>query len=254
MLVAQISDTHILSPASDLPSAQLRADCLEQCVAAINRESPDAVILTGDTVQHGRADEYGWLRELLAPLQPPLYLVPGNRDDNEELRCAFSDAPFLPATGPFLHYAVEDFDTRLVGIDSTFPGERKGRFCEQRQAWLEATLAAQPEQPTLLFIHHPPFDVGDHYVGGYRHPEEAAALRSIVEHHEQVTGLLCGHVHWPVSGDWAGTQARIMPSVAIDVRNGVDETEAAGRPIFMLHRLSGPGGLSSQPRYAGAAA
>jgi Icc protein len=254
MLVAQISDTHILPPGSDLPAARLRADCLERCIAAINRESPDAVILTGDTVQHGRVDEYGWLRELLAPLRAPLYLVPGNRDDNEELRRAFSDAPFLPATGPFLHHAVEDFDTRLVGIDSTFPGERKGRFCEQRQAWLEATLAAQPEQPTLLFIHHPPFDVGDHYVGGYRHPEEAAALRSIVEHHEQVTGLLCGHVHWPVSGDWAGTQARIMPSVAIDVRNGVDETEAAGRPIFMLHRLSGPDGLSSQPRYAGAAA
>ena len=254
MLVAQISDTHLLSPTSDLPSAQLRADCLERCVTAINHESPDAVILTGDTVQHGRADEYGWLRELLAPLQAPLYLVPGNRDDNEELRRAFSDAPFLPTTGPSLHYAVEDFDTRLVAIDSTWPEERKGRFCEQRQAWLKATLAAQPERPTLLFIHHPPFDVGDHYVGGYRRPEEAAALQSIVERHEQVTGLLCGHVHWPVSREWAGTQARIMPSVAIDVRKGVDETEAAGRPIFMLHRLSGPGGLSSQPRYAGAAA
>ena len=254
MLVAQISDTHLLSPASDLPAAQLRADCLERCVAAINRESPDAVILTGDTVQHGQADEYGWLRELLAPLQAPLYLVPGNRDDNEELRRAFADAPFLPATGPFLHYAVEDFDTRLVAVDSTQAGERKGRFCEQRQAWLEATLGAQPERPTLLFIHHPPFDVGDHYVGGYRRPAEVAALQSIVERHEQVTGLLCGHVHWPVSRDWAGTQARIMPSVAIDVRKGVDETEAAGRPIFMLHRLSGPGGLSSQSRYAGAAA
>ena len=254
MLVAQISDTHILPPGSDLPAAQLRADCLERCIAAINRESPDAVIMTGDTVQHGRADEYGWLRELLAPLQAPLYLVPGNRDDNEEMRHAFGDAPFLPGTGPFLHYTVEGFDTRLVAIDSTWPEERKGRFCEQRQAWLEATLGAQPERPTLLFIHHPPFDVGDHYVGGYRRPEEAAALQSIVARHEQVIGLLCGHVHWPVSRDWAGTQARIMPSVAIDVRKGVDENEAAGRPIFMLHRLSGRSGLSSQPRYAGAAA
>ena len=80
MLVAQISDTHLLSPTSDLPAAQLRADCLERCVTEINHESPDAVILTGDTVQHGRADEYGWLRELLAPLQAPLYLVPGNRE------------------------------------------------------------------------------------------------------------------------------------------------------------------------------
>jgi 3',5'-cyclic AMP phosphodiesterase CpdA len=254
MLIAQISDTHILSPGSDLPAAALRADCLARCVAAINGESPDAVILTGDTVQHGRPDEYAWLRELLAPLQAPLYMVPGNRDDNEAMRSAFGDARFLPRTGPFLHYAVEDFDTRLVAIDSTLAGERKGRFCEQRQAWLEDTLAAQPERPTLLFIHHPPFDVGDHYVGGYRRPEEAAALQSIVARHAQVIGLLCGHVHWPVSRDWAGTQARIMPSVAIDVRKGVDEAEAEGRPVYMLHRLSGADGLSSQARYADAAA
>ena len=254
MLVAQISDTHILSPTSDVPSATLRADCLARCVAAINRESPDAVILTGDTVQHGQPDEYAWLRELLAPLQAPLYMVPGNRDDNETMRMAFDDAPFLPRTGPFLHYAIEDFDTRLVALDSTLAGERKGHFCEQRQAWLEETLAAQPERPTLLFIHHPPFDVGEHYVGGYRHPEEAVALQSIVARHSQVIGLLCGHVHWPVTRDWAGTQARIMPSVAIDVRNGVDEAEAAGRPLYMLHRLSGADGLSSEARFADAAA
>ena len=254
MLVAQISDTHILSPESELPAARLRAECLERCVAAINRESPDAVILTGDTVQHGQPDEYAWLREMLAPLQAPLYMVPGNRDDNDEMRRAFSDAPFLPEKGPFLHYAIEDFETRLVALDSTLAGERKGRFCEQRQAWLEETLAMQPERPTLLFIHHPPFDVGDHYVGGYRRPEEAAALRSIVERHPQVTGMLCGHVHWPVAREWAGTQARIMPSVAIDVRKGVDESEAAGRPVFMLHRLSGQGSLSSESRYADAAA
>lgn len=254
MLVAQISDTHILPPTSDLPAAALRAACLERCVAAINREAPDAVIFTGDTVQHGRPDEYAWLTELLAPLRAPLYMVPGNRDDNGEMRRAFSDAPFLPGSGPFLHYAIENFETRLVAIDSTLAGERKGRFCEKRQAWLEETLAARPGQPALLFIHHPPFNVGDHYIGGYRHPEEAAALKSIVARNEQVVGLLCGHVHWPVSRQWAGTRARIMPSVAVDVRNGVDETEAAGRPVFMLHRLSAKGGLSSRSRYADAAA
>lgn len=254
MLIAQISDTHILSPESDLPAARLRADCLERCVAAINRESPDAVIFTGDTVQHGRPDEYAWLRELLAPLKAPLFMIPGNRDDNDEMRRAFGHARFLPASGPFLHYAIEDFDTRLVAIDSTLAGERKGRFCEARQAWLEETLAAQPGRPALLFIHHPPFDIGDHYVGGYRRPREAAALQSIVARNAQVVGLLCGHVHWPVSRDWAGTEARIMPSVAVDVRKGVDETEAAGRPVFMLHSLSGSDGLSSRSRYAGAAA
>ena len=254
MLVAQISDTHILVPESDHPAALLRGDCLRRTVADINEQAVDAVILTGDTVQHGQPEEYVRLRELLAPLEAPLYLVPGNRDAINEMRTAFSDCRYLPATGEFLHYVIEDYDTRLVGIDSTLAGERKGRFCGKRQAWLDKTLRAQPDRPTLLFIHHPPFDVGDHYVGGYRRPEEAAALEIIVSRQPQVIGILCGHVHWPVERNWAGTEARIMPSIAVDVRNGIDETEARGRPVYSLHRLSHDTGLVSQLRRADAGA
>jgi hypothetical protein len=109
-------------------------------------------------------------------------------------------------------------------------------------------LSEQPQRPTLLFIHHPPFDVGDHYVGGYRRPEDAAALEDIVSRHPQVVGLLCGHVHWPIERDWAGTVAHIMPSVAVDVRKGVDETEAREQPIYLLHRVSDETGLVSHAR------
>lgn len=245
MLIAQISDTHILAPTSDHPATALRGECLRRSVAAINEHQPDAVIFTGDTVQHGQPDEYARLRELLAPLAAPLYLVPGNRDDKNTLRTAFSDCSWMPADG-FLQYVIEDYELRLVGLDSTLSGERKGRFCPERQAWLEAVLSAQPDWPTLLFIHHPPFDVGDHYVGGYRVPEEAAALTEIVRRHPNIVGLLCGHVHWPVERTWAGTEARIMPSIAVDVRKGVDETVARGRPIYMLHQVSAAGLVSRQ--------
>jgi len=251
VLIAQISDTHILAHGSDQPAARLRADCLRRCVADVNARQPDAVIFTGDTVQHGQPEEYERLRELLAPLEAPLYLVPGNRDDKVELRAAFSDKTFLQADADFLHYAVDDYDLRLIGIDSTLAGERKGRFCDRRQAWLDETLGSRPGKPTLLFIHHPPFDVGDHYIGGYRRPDEAAALQAIVERHPQIVGLLCGHVHWLVTCQWAGIPARIMPSVAVDVRKGIDEDEAHGRPVYLLHRWSAEGGLVSRAITAG---
>ncbi|MCP4302052.1 MAG: phosphodiesterase [Gammaproteobacteria bacterium] len=254
MLIAQISDTHILVPESDHPAALLRGDCLRRTVADINQQQPDAVIFTGDTVQHGQPEEYARLRELLAPVEVPLYLVAGNRDDKNEMRAAFGDHAYLPATGEFLHYTIEDYDIHLVGIDSTLVGERKGRFCEERQAWLDKTLSEQPDRPALLFVHHPPFDVGDHYVGGYRRPEEVQALEGIVNRHSQVIGLLCGHVHWPVERNWAGTQARIMPSIAVDLRKGIDETEAREQPIYLLHRVSEETGLVSQARRVGAEA
>ncbi len=248
MLIAQISDTHILAPGSEHPAAELRAGCLRRCVADINSQQPDAVIFTGDTVQHGSPEEYAFLRELLAPLEAPLYFVPGNRDDKIAMRTAFDDQAFLPENGDFLHCVVENHAVRLVALDSTSPGERKGVFCPARLAWLDAVLNDRPDKPTLLFIHHPPFDVDDHYLGGYRRPEEAAALTGLVSRHAQVVGLLCGHVHWPVERDWAGTVARIMPSVAVDLRKGIDEVEARERPIYMLHRLADQAGLDSQIR------
>ena len=147
MLIAQISDTHILTPDGNQPAAELRADCLRRCVAAINQQAPDAVIFTGDTVQHGQPEEYAWLRELLAPLQPPLYLVPGNRDDKQVLRATFGDQP--QGEDDFFHYTVEEYGPRLVALDSTLRGERKGRFCPERQTWLgphHEPLSCKPPQ------------------------------------------------------------------------------------------------------------
>ena len=150
MLIAQISDTHILARTSDAPAVQLRAECLRRCVADINRHRPDAVVFTGDTVQHGQPDEYAHLRELLAPLKAPLYLVPGNRDDKQAQRSAFDDATYLSTTDEFLNYTIEDYDVRLVGLDSTLAGERKGRFCEQRQAWLDADAQRTTGSPDTV--------------------------------------------------------------------------------------------------------
>ena len=248
MLVAQISDTHILAPGSDHPAAESRAADLEACVADINGLQPDAVILTGDTVQHGGPLEYARLRGLLAPLEAPLYLIPGNRDHGSAMRTAFGELAYLPANGGFLHYAIEGYPLRLVGLDSTLPGERKGFFCAARQTWLDQTLASASERPTLLFIHHPPFDVEDHYVGGYKRPEEAEALAAVVTGHPQVLRLTCGHVHCATERRWAGSVATTMPSVAVDVRKGVDESIARQRPIYLLHRLTEAGELVSELR------
>jgi 3',5'-cyclic AMP phosphodiesterase CpdA len=248
VLIAQISDTHILAPTADHPSVALRAAWLRQCVAEINEQRPDVVIFTGDTVQTGQAEEYEYLRELLAPLTAPLYVVPGNRDDNRVLRTVLKGTASLPENTDILQYVVDAHAVRLIAIDSTDVGERKGVFGSERQSWLEAALSEKPQQSTILFIHHPPFDIGDHYIGGYRRQEEAVALTNIVQRHPQVKALLCGHVHRLVDRAWAGSRAIVMPSVAVDLRKEVDETIAKNRPIYMLHQLSDGLELSSESR------
>src|SRR5262249_59114864 len=66
----------------------------------------------------------------------------------------------LPADGTFLHYTVENWPVRLIGLDTLVPGEPAGTLCAERLGWLAARLAEQPERPTLLFMHHPPIATG----------------------------------------------------------------------------------------------
>ena len=70
MLLAQISDMHIKPQRRLAYGVVDTAAMLEQCVAAILKlkQRPDAVIATGDLVDLGRPEEYGLLREILAPL------------------------------------------------------------------------------------------------------------------------------------------------------------------------------------------
>ena len=246
MIIAQLSDTHILAGSAGHPMAASRAENLRRCIADINAHGADAVIHTGDSVQHGLAEEYADLRDIMAGLDAPLFLVPGNRDKREALRAAFGHYRYLPKDGDFLHYAIEGFPVRLIGLDSVDAGERKGAFCAERCAWLEETLAQRPDKPTLLFLHHPPFDIAEpRYVHGYRRPQDAAALASVVGRHPQIRKMICGHVHFAHHTAWAGTAAATMPSVAADLRIGADAaTDAA--PLYFRHTVSDDGAFVSR--------
>lgn len=247
MIIAQISDTHILEPAAEEPEGARRAENLRRCVDHINHQGVDAVLHTGDSVQYGVAAEYAHLREILGGLHAPFFIVPGNRDRNAALREAFGDQAYLPETGEVLHYAVEDLSLRLIALDSTATGERKGVFPADRRAWLEETLDRAPERPTVLFIHHPPFDIDPHFVGGYRRPREARDLAAAVSRHPQVIRLMCGHVHRLHRTPWGGTVATTMPAVAVDLRKGVDPAIGEA-PMYILHELSEDGALVSHAR------
>lgn len=161
-LIAQVTDTHIKAGGRKAYGGRVDTHgALARCVRHLNSldPHPDVVLLTGDLVDMGRPDEYASLRELLDRLDAPYFVVPGNHDERGALRAAFADHRYLPQEGEFLHYCMDDHPLRLVGLDSTVPGEPGGLMCDARLAWLDATLG-NPGRPTLLFMHHPPFVTG----------------------------------------------------------------------------------------------
>lgn len=242
-LVAQLSDLHIKAGGK---LSYRRVDTAGALHLAIDTllaapQIPDTVIITGDLVDFGSEDEYRFLRDILQRLPMPVRLLPGNHDHRTTLRKVFPDHAYLFDHGDGeapIHYAMAAGPLRLVGFDCTVPGQPGGRVEPEGLAWLDATLAGAPAQPTLLMLHHPPF------VTGIGHMDKIGllgreAFADIVAKHAQIELILCGHLHRTIHAQVGGRPAMTCPSpahqVALDIHPDAPSRFCMEPPGFMLH-------------------
>lgn len=239
-VLVQLSDLH-LREGGDGPQ---RAARLERAVAAAAAltPAPVAVLLSGDLADEPSPGAYEQVRTLLEPLGVPIHAIPGNHDDRDMLRERFGPAGSAP--GEQVRFAVACGELRLIGCDSTVPGEEGGGLGEEQLAWLAGELEREPDAPTLLALHHPPLATGirvmDRIALG---APDSAALEELLGDHPQVRGITCGHVHTTMAATFAGRGLLICPSTNSTVRLDLRDREdlefvpTALPPGFAVHAL-----------------
>lgn len=243
MLLCQISDPHIVGEGTLAYGRIDTPRMLERCVGKILAlpRRPDAVIATGDLTDHGTAEEYGLLRELLVPLTMPVYLAVGNHDDRGALQAAFPDHPHLVGENRFVQYTVEDLDVRLVVLDTLVPGAPGGALCAQRLGWLDQRLA-ESDRPTVIAQHHPPFRTGMTTMDAMTLADPAAEA-AVVGRYGHVERIISGHYHRNIQARFAGTVASVCPSIAhqllLDLMPGADIRFTFEPSGFHLHLWNG---------------
>ena len=240
MLIAQISDAHC-RPQGVLYQGVIDSNALFEAalaqVAAL-RPRPDLVLFTGDLVDEGSGAEYAHARRLLDRLDLPLFALPGNHDEREAFRACFADQGYLPAKGA-LHYVVPaPGPVRVIALDITIPGEHHGLFDEAAEAFLEEALGREPDRPTLVMMHQPPFSCGVPYIDAYW-CEGGERLAALIARFPAVERLLCGHVHRLMMRRFGGTVACTAPSTTSAIALSFDEDAQAASyaepPGFLLH-------------------
>lgn len=242
MIIAQISDLHVHVEGNYAYGVVNTIPMIQQAVEHLNKldPRPDVVVATGDLTHHGALAEYEVLRQLLAPLKIPLYLLPGNHDHQQSLYKALGEPTYMPAEGPHLQYVVDDYPVRLIMLDTVVPGEAGGELDEARLNWLKEQLAIAPTRPTFLFLHHPPFKTNIPTMDCIGLAGDKA-LAEIVAQYPSIKRVAAGHLHRPIYTQWAGTIASTAPSlvhqVLLDMR-----PEAPGKfimepPAYQLHLL-----------------
>lgn len=192
-LLVQLSDPHIGAEWVECdPIAGLAAAV--EAVRAV-RPTPGAVLISGDLADGAADSEYAAIRELLAPLAVPLFVLVGNHDDRAAVRRQFD----LPGAGD------------------------------------------DPDAPTVIALHHPPFQTGLPAFDAIGLSRSApAAFAGVVRHHPHVRRIVAGHVHRAITGQVGGHPALTAPSTCAQavLDLSTEELVMSAQPIgFAVHAL-----------------
>jgi 3',5'-cyclic-AMP phosphodiesterase len=215
MIVAQISDLHVRAPGHVVHHMPNTADYLRRAVERIHALDPipDVVLATGDLTERGSRAEYQRLRGILARLDVPCYLMPGNHDDREALRETFPEHRYLHTSQSHASFPLDLFPLRVLALDSTAQHHAGGYLDEERLEWLRIELCAHPHRPTIVALHHPPFRTGIRAMDahGFLGVER---FGQVVRAHPQIARIVCGHIHTVLLRAWQGTLACTAPSTS----------------------------------------
>ncbi len=243
MRILQISDFHlrgdgklsfqVVDTASFLKSTKAH---LEH-VFALDGQKPDMIVVTGDIADSGDEKAYLMVYEALSSFNVPVYAVPGNHDRRDRMvRILKGWTIPNPQTAPFLCYAVQTEEARLLFLDTLNPGSHAGHMREAELAWLDNELQSNKNVPTLIFMHHPPFITG---LPAMDEPFENREQMRTVLMKAPWARLCCGHMHRPIFTVWAGVPCVTAPAasmqIELDFAPEGGDTFRMETPGYLLH-------------------
>ncbi len=250
MLIAHVSDTHLLVGGKRLAGRFDTGAAFDRLIASLARQPvrPDLILFSGDLGEDATDAEYRKIGAGLRSLGVPVRAVPGNHDLRAPMRAALAEMTDETGDG---HLCLVDtsFPLAVIGLDTIVEGAPHGELCARRLAWLDNALKRCGGRPTIVFQHHPPIVTGladMDSMGLLAGREEEARL---IAAHGAVEAVLCGHIHRAIQGRCGGAPVRVAPSashaIAFDLRPAEPYRFTDEPAQYMLHLWRPGDGLVS---------
>lgn len=230
-----LSDTHYAcDKASDfVKNLYATYNTKENMIRELKNLPPvDFVLLTGDIVHDGEAEDYREFKELLLEHLPdvPIFTSLGNHD----LRPQFYQGFLGMDKGNEPHLSVDYFDDlRIVTLDSAFDYGMEGLISAAQVEWLADVLKEPYGRGTFILTHHP-----------FLAPLERAAAKyapgfTEIIANSDVIAFFNGHVHHNNYGYFLGLPHITSESISFGITMDDQWSIYTNRTGYSLCTLEG---------------
>jgi len=156
----------------------------------------DLILLTGDLAQDPFIDSYRRIAEDLQHYQTPCLCLPGNHDDFSAMQAVFQGDLISCSR----HVLLPGW--QIIALNSQKPDSPVGRLDNQELQFLEETLRAELNLPTLLVMHHPCVASDSPWLDTMK-IENSDALIDMIQRFDNIKAIVCGHIHQELAA-WTG--------------------------------------------------
>jgi 3',5'-cyclic AMP phosphodiesterase CpdA len=150
--IAQVSDIHC-------GEATFDADRMQAIVTAVNRMSPDLVVVAGDLTAAGYEWEFEQAAKWIDLFEPPKIVIPGNHDARNvgylHFQTHYGDSftRYRRAFDPERAERMLATGYTIVAVDSSQPDINDGHVGRARYPWIREQFD-EPDDVKIFVIHH----------------------------------------------------------------------------------------------------
>ena len=237
MRIALFSDMHLPPHRGDTVHGVDAWATFEACLSQMRTLSGgvDLLVVGGDLLMDGTSGDYGEVGAALLSCGIPVHVGLGNHDDREVYR---RTAPKELDTGSINATVCHSFDCEdlhVVILDSaTGGGPDGGSLGAEQLEWLADDLGTAGDRRVVLFLHHPPVDVGVAWLDAIGLRDRSDFWRVLGPHAPRVRGVFCSHVHMHRTTSRGGALIATSPSTAFQFSGTQAEEEFSSEPAGFL--------------------
>ena len=193
-IICQISDVHFIDSFKKLFNQIDTTLKFKKTINFCNKlnPQPDLYIFSGDLIQD-KSEYYKNFINISNHLQKPYYLMMGNHDVRNQLHKFISNKSLMDSNG-YINFSLNNHPIKIICLDTAIDNMIEGEITIETMKWLKDELNKDLNKPTIIFMHHPPIDIGSQLFDNIKCKNGNEFLQ-LTKEYQNISKIVFGHVH-----------------------------------------------------------